>query len=197
MAGHLGVSNNGVPQKGTHGRQLRRSRHTEVRRPEQPVEEGQEEPPGLLCRRGKKELHAIYGPRFTAYFIRQCAARRGNGLRWRGLVRLAIHEPGLSRRPGPALFRAPRRLRASADRRRPPQPENGSAHSAISNMRFQIKRSNWRSPIWRMGAVGFEPTKALANGFTARPLWPLGHTPKRLVLKLVPKPYLWYNLPRY
>jgi hypothetical protein len=28
-----------------------------------------------------------------------------------------------------------------------------------------------------MGAVGFEPTKALANGFTARPLWPLGHTP--------------------
>jgi len=77
------------------------------------------------------------------------AARRGDGLRWRGLVRLAIHEPGLSRRPGPALFRAPRRLRASADRRRPPQPENGSAHSAISNMRFQIKRSNWRSQIRR------------------------------------------------
>jgi len=77
LAGHLGVSNNGVPQKGTHGRQLRRSRHTEVRRPEQPVEEGQEEPPELLCRRGKKELHAIYGPRFTAYFIRQCCPSGG------------------------------------------------------------------------------------------------------------------------
>ena len=30
-----------------------------------------------------------------------------------------------------------------------------------------------------MGAVGFEPTKANANGFTARPLWPLGYTPYR------------------
>ena len=28
-----------------------------------------------------------------------------------------------------------------------------------------------------MGAGGFEPPKANANGFTARPLWPLGYTP--------------------
>lgn len=28
-----------------------------------------------------------------------------------------------------------------------------------------------------MGAVGFEPTKAYANGFTARPFWPLRYTP--------------------
>jgi len=28
-----------------------------------------------------------------------------------------------------------------------------------------------------VGAGGFEPPKAYANGFTARPLWPLGHTP--------------------
>ena len=31
--------------------------------------------------------------------------------------------------------------------------------------------------LLKMGAVGFEPTKAYANGFTARFLWPLGHTP--------------------
>jgi len=28
-----------------------------------------------------------------------------------------------------------------------------------------------------MGAAGFEPAKAIANGFTVRPLWPLGYTP--------------------
>ncbi len=28
--------------------------------------------------------------------------------------------------------------------------------------------------------VGFEPTKALANGFTVRPLWPLGNLAKYL-----------------
>ena len=28
-----------------------------------------------------------------------------------------------------------------------------------------------------MGEVGFEPTKAFANGFTARPIWPLWHSP--------------------
>ncbi len=30
----------------------------------------------------------------------------------------------------------------------------------------------------QMGRAGFEPAKALANGFTARPLQPLGHRPK-------------------
>ena len=29
-----------------------------------------------------------------------------------------------------------------------------------------------------MGVPGFEPGKAIANGFTARPLWPLGYTPE-------------------
>jgi hypothetical protein len=29
----------------------------------------------------------------------------------------------------------------------------------------------------KLGAEGFEPSKRCRNGFTARPLWPLGHTP--------------------
>ncbi len=28
-----------------------------------------------------------------------------------------------------------------------------------------------------VGRAGFEPAKAYANGFTDRPLWPLGHLP--------------------
>jgi len=34
-----------------------------------------------------------------------------------------------------------------------------------------------RRDNFRLGAEGFEPSKANANGFTARSLWPLGHTP--------------------
>lgn len=46
-------------------------------------------------------------------------------------------------------------------------PEHGQKAQCLSHACFRSK----------MGRVGFEPTKAYANGFTARPLWPLGHRP--------------------
>jgi hypothetical protein len=39
-----------------------------------------------------------------------------------------------------------------------------------------------------MGAVGFEPTKAYANGFTARPLWPTRAHALRDALGCEPQP---------
>lgn len=40
-----------------------------------------------------------------------------------------------------------------------------------------VPNSRETQELTSMGADGFEPSKTCVNGFTAHPLWPLGHTP--------------------
>ena len=53
---------------------------------------------------------------------------------------------------------------------------NGPKSAICGPVRGDAKSCNDKD-LERLGAGGFEPPKANANGFTARPLWPLGYTP--------------------